>query len=96
MFVNVFIVVYVQEMDAQSLIRSCIGCARQEFQNFAIFVAKDPLAPMTLKYLLQILNLHERLHSCTFILWTYVDVRLRLLQLLDVRVGMAKDRRTTS
>ena len=42
---------------------------------------------------LQILNVHERLHSCTFIFWTYVDVRLRLLQHLDVRAGMAKDRR---
>ena len=42
---------------------------------------------------LQILDVHERLHSCTFKFWTYVDVRLRLLQLLDVRVGMAKDRR---
>ena len=42
---------------------------------------------------LQILNVPERLHSGTFTFWTYVDVRLRLLQHLDVRVGMAKDRR---
>ena len=42
---------------------------------------------------LQILNVHECLHSRTFILWTYVDVRLRLLQHLDVRVRMAKERR---
>ena len=50
MFVNVFIVVYVQEMDAQMHIRSCIGCARRKFQNFAIFEAKHPLAPMAFKH----------------------------------------------
>ena len=48
------------------------------------------------RILLQILNVHERLHSCTFIFWTYVNVRLRLLQHLDVRVRMAKDRRLMS
>ena len=50
MFVNVFIVVYVQEMDAKRPIRSCIGCARRKFQNFAIFGAKHPLTPMAFKH----------------------------------------------
>ena len=47
---NVFIVVYVQEMDAKRPIHSCIGCARRKFQNFAIFGAKHPLAPMAFKH----------------------------------------------
>ena len=53
---------------------------------------KKPWHKWLSSILLQILNVHERLHSCTFIFWTYVNVRLRLLQILDVRVGMAKDR----
>ena len=78
MYVNVFIVVYGQEMEAQSHIHSCIGCARQTFQNFAIFGAKHPLAPMMFKHFTP--NF-ERARTFTF-----VNVRLGLLQLLDVRV----------
>ena len=74
MYVNVFIVVYVQEMDAQSHIRSCIGCARQKFQNFAIFGAKHPLAPMAFKHFTP--NF-ERARTFTFVHVHILDVRGR-------------------
>ena len=68
---NVFIVVYVQEMDAQSRIRSCTGCARQKFQNFAIFGAKHPLAPMAFKHFTP--NF-ERAGTFTFVYVHILDV----------------------
>ena len=72
MYVNVFIVVYVQEMDAQSRIRSCTGCARRKFQNFAIFGAKHPLAPMAFKHFTP--NF-ERERTFTFMYVHILDVR---------------------
>ena len=72
MYVNVFIVVYVQEMDAQSRIRSCTGCARRKFQNFAIFGAKHPLAPMAFKHFTP--NF-ERARTFTFVYVHILDVR---------------------
>ena len=74
MYVNVFIVVYVQEMHAQSHIRSFIGCARQKFQNFAIFGAKHPLAPMAFKHFTP--NF-ERARTFTFVNVHILDVRER-------------------
>ena len=74
MFANVFIVVYVQEMDAQSRIRSCIGCTRQKFQNFAIFGAKHPLAPLAFKHFTP--N-YERARTFTFVYIHVLDVRGR-------------------
>ena len=50
MYVNVFIVVYVHEMDTKRRIHSCNGCASRKFQNFAIFGAKHPLVLMAFKH----------------------------------------------
>ena len=71
---NVFIVVYVQEMGAQSRILSCIGCTRQKFQNFAIFGDKHPLAPMAFKHFTP--NF-ERARRFTFMHLHILDVRGR-------------------
>ena len=68
---NVFIVVYVQEMDAKSHIRSCTGCARRKFQNFAIFGAKHLLAPMAFKHFTP--NF-ERARTFTFVYVHILDV----------------------
>ena len=72
MFVNVFIVVYVQEMDAKSHKRSCIGCARQKYQKCEIFGAKHPLAPMAFKHFTP--NF-ERARTFTFVHVHILDVR---------------------
>ena len=74
MYVIVFIVVYVHEMDAETYIRSCIGCARRKFQNFAIFGAKHPLAPMAFKHFTP--NF-ERARMFTFVHVHILDVRGR-------------------
>ena len=71
---NVFIVVYVQEMDSEIRKRSCIGCAGQKFRNFAIFGAKHPLAPRAFKHLTP--NF-ERARTFKFVHVHILDVRGR-------------------
>ena len=58
-------------MDAQSRIRSCIGCARQKFQNFAIFGAKHLLEPLAFKHFTP--NF-ERARTYTFVHVHILDV----------------------